>query len=109
MSTGGDFNFTATGNFNVGVGGAVNIQAGGAMLLAACGATNISGKGINLDSGAAFNILASGDLLQTASNIHLNGPGAAAAECPTAPTVVPNHEPWTRPGTKGKRNKNWKA
>lgn len=109
ISTGGNFNVTAVGSLNLNAGGDVNIQAGGALKLAGCKTANLSGAGVNLESTAGFNILAAGNLLQTASNIHLNGPGAGSAECPTAPDVVPTHEPWTRKGTKGKRGKNWKA
>lgn len=108
LSTGGDFNVAAAGSINMQAGGAVNIQAGAALNLAGCAATNISGAGVNLESGAGFNILAAGDLLQTAPNIHLNGPGASAAACPTLPTTVPKHEPWTRAKSKQARNKNWK-
>jgi hypothetical protein len=109
VSTGGDFNVTAVGNLNLDAGGDVNIQAGGAMKLAGCGTANLSGAGLNLESSASFNILAAGTLLQTASAIHLNGPGAGSAECPTTPSVIPTHEPWTREGSKSTRNKNWKA
>lgn len=109
MSTGGDFNLTAVGDVNINAGGDVNLQAGGTMKLAACDAMNVSGKGVNLQSQAGFNILASGDLLATAPNIHLNGPKAGSAECPTAPPVIPTQEPFTRAGTKGSRGSHWKA
>lgn len=68
-----------------------------------------SNAGINLESSAGFNILASGQFTASASAIHLNGPGAASAECPSVADTVPNHEPWVRKGSKGKRNPNWKA
>jgi hypothetical protein len=109
MSTGGDFNITAKGSINMSAGGAVNLQAGAAMMLSACSSMNISGIGVNLESSGAFNILASGDLLQTASNIHLNGPTAGGATCATAPTTIPAHEPWTREISKSPRGKNYKA
>lgn len=108
VSSGGDFNVTAAGSINMQAGGAVNIQAGAALNLAGCASTNISGAGMNLESTSGFNILAAGTLLQTGSNIHLNGPRAASATCPTPPTVTPKHEPWTRPASKKPRNKNWK-
>lgn len=109
FSTGGDFNVTALGDFNVSAGGAINIQAGAEMNLAGCGPVSVSGAGVNLESSAGFNILAAADLLQTAANIHLNGPTAGEATCPTAPSAVPTHEPWVRASTDGKRNVNWKA
>jgi phage gp45-like len=109
MSTGGDFNLTAVGNVRINAGGDVDIQAGGSLKLAGCTTVNLSGKGVNLESSGGFNILASGTLLQTASAIHLNGPGAGSAECPVAPEVIPTQEPWARAATKGNRNANWKA
>jgi uncharacterized protein (DUF2345 family) len=109
VSTGGNFNVTAVGNINLDAGGDVNIQAGGALKLAGCGTANLSGAGVNLESSAAFNVLAAGTLLQTASAIHLNGPGASAAECPATPDTTPTHEPWTRAASKQARSKNWKA
>lgn len=109
VSTGGDFNLTAVGDINMDSGGDMNIQAGGAMKLAACGVTNLSGENLNLESGNSFNILAAGTILQTGSTIHLNGNRAGGAECPTAPTIIPTHEPWVREVSKGKRGTNWKA
>jgi len=109
FSTGGDFNVTAVGDFNINAGGDVNIQAGASMKVAACSDMNISGAGVNLESTSGFNVLAAGDLLATAPNIHLNGPGAASADCPEPPGVIPTHEPWTRDATKGSRGTNWKA
>lgn len=108
VSTGGDFNVTAVGNFNVAAGGDVNIQAAGTTRIAACSSLNLSGSGVNIESSAKFNILAAGNLMQTAPQIHLNGPDASSAECPEAPSTVPTHEPWTREASKGARNKNWK-
>jgi len=129
FATGGNFNVTAVGDFNVAAGGNVNIQSGANTLMSSCADTHISGganvnlesgsvfnllggSDVNLQSNAGFNIKASGDLLQTAPNIHLNGPGAASAEsaeCPEPPDVIPTHEPWKRAASKGKRGKNWKA
>lgn len=109
VSTGGDFNVTAVGSLNFDVGGDINIQAGGALRLAGCKLTSISGDGLNLESGASMNLKAAAQILQTGSQIHLNGPDAAEAECPTKPTTVPEHEPWTRAATKGSRGPNWKA
>ena len=108
MTTGGSFNLTASGDINFTAGGNVNVQAGAAMRLAACSALHASGAGVNLESSSGFNILAAGDLLQTAPNIHLNGPGAGAAECPAVAPIVPAHEPWKRPASKGARGTNWK-
>lgn len=108
IRAGGSVNITAGKSFNVQAGGEVNIQSGAATKIAACAALNLSGAGVNIESSSAFNILAAGNLLQTAPQIHLNGPGAAKAVCPAAPSVIPNHEPWVRPVSKSKRNKHWK-
>lgn len=109
ISTGGDFNLTAAGSLNLNAGKDVNIQAGASLRLAGCKDANLSGAGLNLESTSGFNILAAGTLLQTAANIHLNGPGAGSAACPVAPKIIPTHEPWTRGASKGARNKNYKA
>lgn len=109
LSTGGSMNLIAAGNMNLSAGGSMNLSAGGSLKLAGCAATSISGAGVNLESSGGFNILAAGSLLQTASAIHLNGPGAASAQCPDVPDTVPNHEPWVRKASKSKRNPNWKA
>ncbi len=108
VSSGDTINFTAAKSFNVQAGEDVNIQAGGAMKLAACDSFNASGKGLNLESTEGLNILAASQIVQTGSNIHLNGPKAGPAECPSMPTIVPAHEPWVREASKMARNKNWK-
>ena len=109
FSTGGNFNVTAVGDINFSAGGDVHVQAGAKLLMAGCQSAHLSGAGLNLESSAAFNILAAGDLLQTAPNIHLNGPGAKSAECPEAPDTIPTNEPWTRAESKGPRGSHWKA
>ena len=108
IGSGGDINLSAAGNVSIAAGGNLNLGAAGHARLTACDDVSISGGTVNITSGGAFNILASGVIRQTGSAIHLNGPGAAEAPCAEAPTVVPNHEPWTRPATKGSRGANWK-
>lgn len=110
MSAGKDFNIQALGNVNIAAGENVNISAKGYGRISACNDISLSGdSGVNLTSGAGFNILASGNLLQTASNIHLNGPSASEAPCATGPSIIPGHEPFERPVSKINRNKNWQA
>jgi hypothetical protein len=110
MSAGGDFNLQALGSVTIAAGKDVNIQAAGYARVSACKDVSLSGDGgMNLTSGGAFNILASGTMLQTASHIHLNGPKAPTAPCAVGPTIVPSHEPWNRPASKSKRGPNWKA
>ena len=109
MAAGGDINISALGNVNIAAGKNVNIGAGESLRMAACKDLSATGdEGVNLTSKAEFNILATGQLLQKGSQIHLNGPQPAAAPCPDKPTLTPSHEPWERPATKGKRNKNWR-
>lgn len=110
ITSGGDFNLAAKGNVNIQAGGNLNLLAGGYGRLSACDDVSLSADGtLNLMSGGQMNFKAGANLIQSGSQIHLNGPGAASAPCAVAPTVVPQHEPWTRPASKTKRNKNWRA
>lgn len=110
MSTGKDFNIQALGSVNISAGKNVNIGAAGFARISACSDVSLSGDGgINITSGGGMDLLASGTMLQTGSEIHLNGPSAASAPCAETPTIVPSHEPWTRPATTGSRGPNWKA
>lgn len=109
VSAGGDLNLSASGNVSVAAGKNLNLNAGGYARMTACSDVSLSGSAVNITSGGGMNILASGTMLQTASAIHLNGPSAPEAPCATNPTIIPNHEPWTRPASKGKRGTNWKA
>jgi len=45
-----------------------------------------SGSPMNLTSGGSLNLLAGGDIVQSGTNIHLNGPAAAVAEPPSKAT-----------------------
>lgn len=109
VTTGGDFNVTAKGNINLRAGGNLNLLATGHARVSACKDVSLSADGpLNISAGGQMNLLAAASIIQTGSEIHLNGPKAAAAECVDIPSVVPDHEPWVRPKTKGKRNKNWK-
>jgi len=110
ITSGGDFNLSAAGNVNIQAGGNLNLLAGGYGRLSACSDISLSSDGAsNFTSGGGMNLNAGGTLLQTAPTIHLNGPDAAKAPCATAPTTVPQHEPWERAASKVGRGKNWKA
>ena len=110
ITAGGNFNLSAKGNVNIQAGGNLNMSAGGYGRISACADVSLSGDGnVNLHSGAQLNFLAAGNIIQTGSNIHLNGPGAAEAPCADPTDVVPQHEPWTRKASKAARSKNWKA
>ena len=109
MSAGGDLNLQALGNVNISAGKNMNLNATGSLRGEACSDLSFTGDGgVNFTSGETFNILAASNLIQTGSQIHLNGPTAAEAPCAEQPTLVPSHEPWKRPATKGTRGKNWK-
>ena len=110
VTTGGDFNVTAKGDINLHAGGNLNLAAVGHGRLSACKDVSLSADStVNIQSGSQMNLLAGSNIIQTGSEIHLNGPSAAEAPCADRPGIVPQHEPWSRPVSKGKRNKNWKA
>ena len=109
VSAGENINVSAKENISIQAGKNLSLSAGGHARLTGCNDVSLSGGTVNITSSGAFNILASGTILQTGSAIHLNGPRAAEALCADKPTVVPNHEPWKRPETKGKRGPHWKA
>lgn len=109
LAAGADFNISAAGSVNIAAGRNVNIGAAGYARISACDDLSLSGGKVDITSGAAMNILAAGQILQTGSTIHLNGPGASEAACATGPKIIPQHEPWNRPATTGTRGKNWKA
>ena len=108
VSAGEDINFSAKGKINLSAGKDINIAAGGALKGTACGGLHLVGKSVNIESSAAFDILAAAKLTLTGSAVNLNGPPAQPAKCADTPSIVPNHEPWKRPATKGKRGTKWK-
>lgn len=110
FTTGGDFNVTAKGAINLHAGGNLNLSAVGHGRLSACADVSLSADGpVAITAGGQIDLLAAANIIQTGSEIHLNGPGAASAQCADRPGIVPDHEPWTRPGGKTTRNRNWKA
>lgn len=128
MSTAGDFNVSAKGNVNIQAGGNINLDATGHAYLSACSDIALSSDGTfyatssadmhlkaggasNITSGSTIELNGGGSIHQTAGAIHLNGPSAVVATeapCATPPSIVPNHEPWTRPASALARGKNWK-
>lgn len=109
ISAADKLNLSAGGDVMVAAGGNLHMSAGGSARLTGCDDVSISGATVNIESSGSMNILAAGQILQTGSQIHLNGPGAGSAKCADGPSIVPNHEPWTRPSGKTKRGPNWKA
>lgn len=109
ISTGGNLNLTAEKSVNIRSGENINLSATGNIRLSACEDVSLTGdKAVNLSSDGGINFSTLGNILQTGSEIHLNGPKAPTAPFAALPTVTPLHEPWTRPDSKTQRNKNWK-
>jgi hypothetical protein len=107
---GEDINLTAQRDINMQAGRSVNINATKNFDVTACQQVNITGdNGVRLSSHDRFDIFAASELIEEGEVIHLNGPRALRASCPIVPPIVPDHEPWKRPSSKGARNKNWKA
>ncbi|MBT9137475.1 MAG: hypothetical protein DDT31_00006 [Syntrophomonadaceae bacterium] len=110
ITSGGDIDISAKGSFRVSAGGNIDLGASGHARVAGCSDVSVSSAGpLNFESGGVMNLKAGGNIIQTGSNIHLNGPAAGSAPCPTPAGTTPAHEPWSRKGSKVPRNKNWKA
>lgn len=80
------------GNFHLNVGKSYKVKCKDYTLETTGGAVNVkSSAAANITSGAAMNLKAGGNILQTGSQIHLNGPGAASAAAsglPSPPDVA---------------------
>jgi hypothetical protein len=112
----GNLNMQFDKNVNIGAGGNINLNAkgniqcsGGNLYGNMKGDTNFttngnmlfkSGASFNAQAGSGGSILANGRLEFNGSTIGLNDGGGAsvsAAPAATGPTIIPQHEPWTRP------------
>lgn len=98
MQAGTDIHAKAGSNIRLHGGSSVYVQADAEF-------NAKSGSDMKLTTGAQMNILAGGNIVETGSQIHLNGPSASAAaaagEQPALWTNrVPDHEPWARSMTK---------
>lgn len=96
MHTEGNFNVTAEKDINLtSVSGNINLNA--KLNFNSTAGVNYeikAGADGKLTVGGTSNINAGGNHVETAAQIHMNGPGAAtAADAPVAPRV-PQHEPW---------------
>ena len=95
MEVGGDYHIKVTGDENRESGGGTSWSTSSLDLTTSSDSRITSGAGFDLDvaananfsSGGNFGILSSGNILQTGSAIHLNGPPAPAATPATEPTV----------------------
>lgn len=95
MHTGRDFNITADNNINLTAGGEVNINSVGSFKVtsAANYEINVDGDG-KLQVGGQSNIKAGGNHVETATEIHMNGPQASSAVAAIKAPRVPMAEPW---------------
>ena len=110
IAAGKDINLSAGGNVNISAGGNLNLAAAGYARMSACKDISLSGDSkMNFTTGGTMNLKAGPAIMGTAGQIHFNGGAAEQAECADKPSIVPDHEPWTRPASTAKRNKNWKA
>jgi hypothetical protein len=104
-----------TGDAFISACGDIHANSEKAIFITSATSMNIK-AGIDMTLGAdrGLDIKAAEIMKLQAGRIDLNGPAARVAlpaSCATPaepPSVVPGHEPWKRPLTKGKRGKNWK-
>jgi len=95
IHTKADFNVTADNNINLTAKNDVNIKAGNNFNVKAGTDYNIkAGADGKLTVGGQSNIKAGGNHVETASQIHMNGPSAAGALDAIDAPRVPEHEPW---------------
>lgn len=101
----GSARIKANSDVNIASGSDTNVQSSGNLNLQSESDTNVNTGGTGAwTTGSSLNFNASGNILGTASQIHLNGPQAAEAAT-AAPSGtndayftnrVPEHEPWGR-------------
>lgn len=102
-----DMLFTSCGRLDISSANALNLSSSATMDIH-------SASNFAITSAAALDIKADGSFKQTAARIDLNGPTArtaAIANCAEpaqSPSIVPGHEPWTRPESPTPRGPNWK-
>lgn len=122
---------TLEGDVRVSSAAKIHVTAVSDTVLTACGKIDISSENsIKITSAQRYDLFSDGDMaFTTGKNLNIlagsnvrakgkridfNGPApkeaekASCAEQAQVVPVVPGHEPWTRPATKGKRGKNWK-
>jgi hypothetical protein len=119
----GDIRLNTTKSFQVNAGESIVQSACGIFdinsekslkITAAMGLDVRAGTGLKLTGDSTVDIKAGSMIRESATRIDLNGPPAQTAEKASCaklaepPTVVPGHEPWTRPVSDKKRGPNWK-
>lgn len=95
IHTENDFNITADRDINLTAGRNINLNAGTNFNSTAGANYEIkAGADGKLTVGGSSNINAGGDHIETAANIHMNGPAAATAEDAPLAQRIPQFEPW---------------
>jgi hypothetical protein len=96
MHTKGNFNVTADKDINLtSTGGSINLIASEDFKATAGANYEIkAGADGMLTTGGASNIHAGGNHIETAEQIHMNGPGAASASAAAKASRIPQAEPW---------------
>lgn len=91
-----DINFTAKRDINLTAeSGNINLNASQNLNFTASNNYEIkAGADGKLTVGGNSNIKAGGNHVETATNIHMNGPAAAEAQAAPKANRVPKHEPW---------------
>lgn len=101
----GNIHMKAGGTADFNFAGDMNLSTPNLFLTASSNIHLKASSGVlNLQSGATTNILAGGEIINTGSAIHFNGPPASAATSSTPGNTteawwtnrVPEHEPWAR-------------
>jgi hypothetical protein len=96
IHTKADLNVTADNNINLTASNDVNIKAGNNVNIKADADYNIKAGGDGkLTVGGQSNINAGGNHVETAAQIHMNGPSASTASDASPAPRVPQHEPWS--------------
>ena len=91
-----DINFTADRDINFNAAGNINFNSVKNFNCTAAANYEIkAGADGKLTTGGSSNINAGGNHIETAAQIHMNGPAAAPATAAPIPTRVPMHEPWS--------------
>ena len=96
IHTKNDLNITADRDINMSAGGKVNILSGDKMHLdSGADMEVVSGADTKITTSGTTHINSGANHLETASQIHMNGPDAATAGSGNKPGRVPQAEPWS--------------
>jgi hypothetical protein len=95
INTDNDLNITAGRDVNIQAGENFNFSAGkGIKITAVDDIETLAGKETKITSGKDTNIASGARHVETAKEIHMNGPAAKTAKPADTPNRIPQHEPW---------------